>query len=98
MMVFISSLSDIGARESTELRDQKALGNSQVRRSSRGLIVAAGPRRLGNRQTGDGDKIASHGLSDLLAVAITPSRTPQNERRNPGADPWDEPRHQGTIG
>jgi hypothetical protein len=30
--------------------------------------------------------------SDQLAVAITLSRTPQDERRNPGPDPSDEPR------
>jgi putative transposase len=56
--------------------------------------VAAGPRRLGNRQTGDGDEMASHGLSDLLAVAITLSRTPQNQRRNPG---WGAPRIHGEL-
>jgi hypothetical protein len=33
--------------------------------------VAEGPRRLGTRQTGDGGEMASQGLSDLLAVAIT---------------------------
>jgi hypothetical protein len=39
--------------------------------------VAAGPRRLGNRQTGDGGQMASQGLSDLLAVAIPLSRRPK---------------------
>jgi hypothetical protein len=53
--------------------------------------VAAGPRRLGNRPTGNSDEMASQRLSDLLAVAITLSRTPQDERRNPGPDPSDEP-------
>jgi hypothetical protein len=50
--------------------------------------VAAGPRWLGNRQTGDGGEMASQGLSDLLAVALALSRTPQDERRNPGPHPW----------
>jgi hypothetical protein len=59
--------------------------------------VAAGRRRLGNRQTGDGGEMASKGLSDLLAVAITPSRTPQNQRRNPHPDPSHEPR-QSALG
>jgi len=54
--------------------------------------VAAGPRRLGTRPTGDGGQMASQGLSDLLAVAITLSRTPQDESRNPGPDPSDQPR------
>jgi hypothetical protein len=36
--------------------------------------------------------MASQGLSDLLAVALALSRTPQDERRNPGALPSDEPR------
>ena len=49
------------------------------------LSVIAGPRRLGNRQTGDGSEMASQGLSDLLAVAITLSRTPQ--RRAPKSGP-----------
>jgi hypothetical protein len=52
--------------------------------------VAAGPRRLGTRQTGDSGQMASPRLSDLLAVAITLSRTPQDKRRNPGPDPSDE--------
>jgi hypothetical protein len=38
-------------------------------------------------------KWASQGLSDLLAAAITPSRTPQDERRNPRPDP---PHFSGT--
>src|SRR5215471_1705991 len=59
--------------------------------------VAAGPWRLGTRQTGDGDQMASPRLSDLLAVAITLSRTPQDERRNPGPDPSDESR-QSALG
>ena len=42
--------------------------------------VAEGPRRFGNRQTRDGGEMASQGLSDLLAVAIALSRTPQDER------------------
>jgi uncharacterized protein len=58
--------------------------------------VAARPRQLGTRQAGDGGQMASRGLSDLLAVAIT-SRTPQNQRRNPGPDPSDEPR-QSALG
>jgi hypothetical protein len=39
--------------------------------------VAAGLRRLGARHTGDGGEMASQGLSDLLAVAITPSERPK---------------------
>jgi hypothetical protein len=41
--------------------------------------------------------MASPRLSDLLAVAITLSRTPQDERRNPGPDPSDESR-QSALG
>ena len=59
--------------------------------------VAAGPRRLGTRQTGDSGQMASPRLSDLLVVAITLSRTPQDERRNPGPDPSDESR-QSALG
>jgi hypothetical protein len=36
--------------------------------------------------------MASQGLPDLLAVALALSRTPQDERRNPGTHPSDEPR------
>ena len=59
--------------------------------------VAAGPWRLGTRQTSDSGQMASPRLSDLLAVAITLSRTPQDERRNPGPDPSDESR-QSALG
>ena len=59
--------------------------------------VAAGPRRLGTRQTGDSGQMASPRLSDLLVVAITLSRTPQDERRNQGPDPSDESR-QSALG
>jgi hypothetical protein len=59
--------------------------------------VAAGPRRLGTRQTGDGGEMASQGLSDRLAVAIRLSRTPQDERRNPDPDPSDEPRQSAVT-
>jgi hypothetical protein len=49
--------------------------------------------------------MASQGLSDLLAVAITLSRTAQDEHRNPGpirrmsrANPlWDAPRIHGEL-
>jgi hypothetical protein len=44
--------------------------------------VAAGPRHLGARQTGDSGQMASRRLSDLLALAITPSRTSQDQRRS----------------
>jgi hypothetical protein len=41
------------------------------------------PRNLGTRQAVDRRQMASQRLSDLLAVAITLSRTLQEERRNP---------------
>jgi hypothetical protein len=47
----------------------------------------AGPRNLGTRQTGDCGHVASQRLSDLLAMAITLSRTAQDEQRNTRPDP-----------
>ena len=54
--------------------------------------AAAGPRNLGTRQTGDCGQVASQRLSDLLAMAITLSRTAQDEGRNTQPDPSNEPR------
>jgi hypothetical protein len=54
--------------------------------------AAADPRNLGTRQTGDCGQVASQGLSDLLAMAITLSWTAQDERRNTRPDPSIEPR------
>ena len=54
--------------------------------------AAAGPRNLGTRQTGDCGQVASKRLSDLLAMAVTLSRTAQDERRNTRPDPSNEPR------
>src|SRR5215471_17676166 len=55
------------------------------------------PRYLGTRQTGDRDRMASQGLPHLLAMAITPFGTIQDECRNPRPDPPDE-RCQPSLG
>jgi hypothetical protein len=59
--------------------------------------AASTPRYLGTRQTGDRDRIASQGLPHLLAMAITPFWTIQDECRNPRPDPPDE-RCQPSLG
>jgi len=65
--------------------------------------VAAGPRRLGNRQTGDSAEMAPQGLSDVLAVAIAPSRPSDEPRQSAlggGAHPrrTSQARHRGEPG
>src|ERR1700730_14900813 len=45
--------------------------------------LAAGPQRYGVGKTGNRGPEASQRLPDILAVAIRPSRTAQDEYRNP---------------
>src|ERR1017187_7283524 len=45
--------------------------------------LAADPQRHGAGQTSNRNPLASQGLSPLLAVAITPSGTAQDELRDP---------------
>jgi hypothetical protein len=53
--------------------------------------LATGPQRHGAGQTSNRGPVASQRLPALLAVAITPSGTAQDEPRDPGSDPSDEP-------
>jgi hypothetical protein len=52
--------------------------------------LAAGPQCLGAGQASNRGPVASQRLPALLAVAITPSGTAQDEHRNPRSDPSDE--------
>jgi hypothetical protein len=65
----------------------------ELRRDALGLALpstASTPRYVGARQTGHRDRMASQGLSHLLAMEITSFWMTQDERRNPRPDPPDE--------